>query len=371
MNTINNLMFEFNKHAYKNSEVYITVGIRNGIVYRNFTKSNKEEFVCNRAFGNVLFNYFRMIDESFLLFYDVLRTTSIITCQCTTEDFVKGILYILKRLFHCDYKEDMFLKAKEKSKSNFENAYTNEAFRAWYKALEITDSNKGFFLDEFVNDITSLDYETFINCANYMLIPRNMFVYVNGNIVDISDSDMELVRDAIPITDAAIAPLGRRFDPYLRQDSHIATLARENYNLSILYFDFLNIEVRNLTKYFILSVLSLALPFDNVEASVDDFDASLVFENKLLMSVKNQFKNPLSKETFILVQQKLLARYAHLLNVKPVIFGSEVVHLATSEILYLDFLSLLDTCSYEKFVELYSKSQIKITEAQIVFKKES
>ena len=370
MNVINNLLFDFNKHEYMNNEVYITVGFRNGIALRDFAKSNNEKFVCNRAFGNVLFSYLKITDEDFSFSYDVLRTSSIISCQCKTENFAKCIIYIIKRLFYHEYREEVFIKAKEKAKSNFESRYKSEAFRAWYKALEITDSNKGFLLKEFLDDILSLDYETFIRCAKSILIPQNIYIYVNGNIVDFLDDDLELVRNTIPIKDDFIAPTALRFDPYLRQDSHIVVLARENYNLSILYFDFLNLEVENLTKYLILSTLSLALPFDNIEVAVDDFDSSLVFENEYLKPAKDILKSQLDEGGFYAAKNKLLVRYSHLLDKRPIIFGSEVVNLAMSDISYLELLSLIDRCTYDMYDEIYSKAQVKVSEAQIVFRKE-
>jgi hypothetical protein len=155
----------------------------------------------------------------------------------------------------------------------------------------------------------------------------------------------------------------------LRDDAHIAALAREVYSLTILYVDFLSTGVMNLTKYFLLTILSLALPYEDVEVGVDDFDASLVFENKPLTPVRERFREPLSEKEFTAAKQQLMVRYGHMLEKQPALWGTEVVRLATTDIYYIDLLGLINMCTYEMFVELYTESRMKIAEAQIVFRK--
>lgn len=361
---------EINNHINKNDTAYITVGFKGGFAVKEYLINDNNYFVGNYSFCNVLFNYWRLTNKFLTLNYDVLRVSSILSFKVKNNKCVETLSTLLKEAFDFDYNKEIFEQAKDNTKSAFANRYKDEAFRAKYKAFEYSDLNKGFALKALIDDLDSVDYSTFVDCSKKILVPSNISVYISGDSDKITNCNMGILEESIPKVNDTISFSHRVYDPYLRQDAHIIELARKNYNLTVLAFDFLNSNITVFTKQLVLSILSERLPYRDIDLSADINDASLMFENESLEPVKPLLKDTLTSQEFARIKKKLLTKYAVMLSNQLELLGAEAVSFANNGIQLAEYLKFIDTCDYKGFLEVCTNADFKISEAQVVMKRE-
>lgn len=246
--------------------------------------------------------------------------------------------------------------------------YKDGAFRSKYKGYEFSDLNKRFTLKQLIDDIETITFEDFVRITNTIVTPGNVCVYVSGDCSELDFSMLSLQSYAEQSVLVRIA--GYDFDPYLRQDAHITNKAREDHNLIIEALDFLNGDCTNFTKLLITELLAEQVPVHEIDVWVDSLDASIMFSSEQLREYKS-YLNIDTEKAYNIAHKNLLTKYASLLENSPEQFAIKASHMMSVGVYIDQYLEFLDKCSYELFVELCEKANYKITEAQIVLRKES
>lgn len=361
------LQIELNNRPYSKDAIYGAVSLRGGYTTRDFVVDDLH-FESNCAFYNILFNYYRLMDEASGLHYDIQRAVSSVSFYKQKADFVPALANALHILFNHEYDSEKFEMAKHNAREAFALRYKDGAFRAKYKGYEFSDLNKRFTLKQLISDIETITFEDFVRIANTIVVPGNVCVYISG---ECSDLDFSILTRQISTEGSALVRIaGYGFDPYLRQDAHITNKAREDHNLVIETLDFLNDDCTNFTKLVITELLAELVPVHELDVWVDSLDASMMFSSEQLRSYKHCLKMDTEK-TYNMAHQKLLTKYATLLENNPEQFVIKASHMMSVGVYVDQYLDFLDKCSYGLFAELCEKANYKITEAQIVLRKES
>lgn len=369
MYLIKNIPFVFHKHTYEPEASFITIGLQGGMTTREIVVNQRDTIVCNRAFFHVWSRYLCQSRQELQITCDVMPTSTILSCMSDRETCYAVISDLLKAVFQMDYQEAMFLEMKKQAENAFEDRYKCAEFRARYKAMEITDMSKRFRLREFIDELLELDFVTFCRMAEHFLTPGNIVVYVNGSYGDMTKAVREMLEGQIPDTMHELQLLYWNTDPYLRQDAHLAELAGENLNRTVLYVDFLG-RGTLLSRFIWLALAAQNIHCQNVEINIDGGDSSIIFAPLTMKEEKSIFAEPLSKGAFQYAQKKLLRGYAELLGNQPAMWGEAVAAYLLMGIDMVELLEMIDKCSYDLFLEIEENVKPKITEIQIVFRKE-
>lgn len=361
------LQIELNNRPYEKDMVYAAVSLRGGYVTRDFIVDDSH-FASNCAFYNVLFNYYRLMDVVSGLHYDIQRAVSTVSLGRKKADFISALADVLRILFNHEYDSEKFDAAKQNTREAFALQYKNGAFRSKYKGYEFSDLNKRFTLKQLINDIEAITFEDFVRIANTIVVPGNVCIYILG---DCRELDFSMLPNKVCVRQSALVRIaGYGFDPYLRQDAHIINKAREDYNLVIEALDFLNGDCTNFTKMLITELLAEQVSAHEIDVWVDSLDASIMFSSEQLREYKSLLKIDAEK-TYNVAHKSLLIKYALLLENSPEQFSIKASHMMSVGVYVDQYLGFLDKCSYELFAELCEKANYKITEAQIVLRKES
>lgn len=369
MDVIKSIPFVFHEHAYKEENTFITVGLQGGMTTKEILRDQRERFVCNRAFFHIWSRYLCQSRKELQISRNVMSTATVLSCKSDRDNCYDTIGELLGTIFQTDYQETTFLEMKEQAEDAFEDKYKDVAFRAHYKAMEITDMNKEFRLQEFIDELQALDFMTFCKMAECFLTPGNIVVYVNGSFDAMTKDKGEMIEEQIPDETHEIQLLYRNTDPYLRQDAHLAELSRENLNQTILYIDFLG-KGTLFSRMIWLALAAQSIHQRNVEINLDEGDSSITFTPLTLKEEKVIFTEGLSREAFPYMRKKLLRGYEELLERHPVIWGEAVTAYILMGVDIVELLEMIDKCSYELFQEIEENIKPKITEIQMVFRKE-
>ena len=120
----------------------------------------------------------------------------------------------------------------------------------------------------------------------------------------------------------------------------------------------------------ITELLAEQLPAHDIDVWVDSLDASIMFSSEQLREYKSLLRIN-TKKAYNLAHKSLLTKYASLVENSPAQFAIKASYMMSVGVYIDQYLDFLDRCSYELFAELCEKANYKITEAQIVLRKES
>lgn len=363
------LQIELNNRPYSKDVIFAAVSLRGGYTTRNYLVNDSTHLVANCAFYNILFNYYRIENETNGYHFDVQRAVSTVSFCKKGAEFIPALKCILHTLFNHEYDAEKFEEAKQTTKESFALRYKDGAFRSKYKGFEFSDLNKRFTLKQLIDDIDSLTYEEFQKISKEIIVPGNVCVYISGETKELAFSDLSL-EDFEEQFSQTVRIAGYGFDPYLRQDAHVTNKAREDHNLIIEAIDFLNNDCTNFTKLIITEMLAEQIPAHDIDIWVDSLDASIMFSSELLRGYK-AFLSIDNEKTYNNAHKSLLTKYASLLENNPEHFVIKAAYMMSVGVYIDQYLEFLDKCSYELFVELCEKADYTITEAQIVLRKES
>jgi len=287
------------------------------------------------------------------------------------ENIISALNSVLKSLLSVEINEEIFNQAKEKSIKAFENQYKKLEFRAYYKSYEVADLHKRFLLSELIDDIQTIAYEDFIRIKKDLVSVFNMCIYVYGDTTDIINSDEW--QNVVPeqyVDEKTLSFVGYEYDPAIRNNSHIVGLARENLNLSVLSFDFYNNEATPFAKKIIVDFIAASMKYQVKETSVDELDASIIVQLGSVVSLKENVRD-FTEDTFEKAKNEIISRYVCLMKNSPDIFSVEAVNLMLVGIYVDQYLEYVSSLTLELFNEIYRIADCKLTEAQLVFRKES
>lgn len=369
MDVIKSIPFVFHEHAYKEENTFITIGFQGGMTTKEILRDQRERIICNRAFFHVWSRYLCQSRKELQISRNVMSTATLLSCMSDRDNCYDTIGELLGTIFQTDYQEATFWEMKEQAENAFEDRYKDVAFRAHYKAMEITDMNKEFRLREFIDEFQELDFMTFCRIAESFLTPGNIVVYVNGSFDAMTKEKRKMIEEQIPDETHEIQLLYRNTDPYLRQDAHLVQLSRKNLNQTILYIDFLG-KGTLFSRMIWLALAAQSIHLRNVEINLDEGDSSITFTPLTLKEEKKVFKEGLSREAFPYMRKKLLQAYGELLENHPAMWGEAVTAYILMGVDIVELLEMIDKCSYELFQEIEENIKPKITEIQMVFREE-
>ncbi len=363
------IQIELNNRPYSKGIFFVALTLRGGFITKNYILDDVRHFEGSCAFFNVLFRYLELSNEALGLHYDVQRAAATISFSAKHTDVIQKLNKVLGVLFDYEYNEDIFANAKKAAKDAFASRYKEGAFRSWYKGFEFSDLHKRFTLKTLISDIEQIDFNVFRSCAHALLVPGNVCIHASGEAEKVDFQELVLPpMDAVG--DHSVRIAGYAYDPYLRQDAHITNIAREDHNLIIEAFDFLNPNVTNFTKLFLVELAAEQVPVRETEIWVDSLDASIMFASERLTQFKGQMEIR-DAAAFARAKQRMLRKYALLSENNPEQFAIKAAILMSAGIYIDQYLRFADTCSYEMYGEILKKADCKITEAQIVLRKES
>ena len=361
------LLIELMNHEYEGDLVYGAIAFTGGFAIHKY-EIDGEEFVSNQSFYNVIFNYFRNIAELNDVHFDVQRSVATISFCRNKVNLLAHLKNILKLLYEFKYNEQCFEMAKQNTIDSFSEKYKDGKFRGTYKAFEFADLNKRYTLAQLIQDIDSITFEEFKECANRLITPGNTCIYLCGNVSDIDLSSLKMDEYDDKYF-KLISVVGPGFDSYIREDAHLLNVARKDCNIQVEAFDFFNEEISNFSKQLIVETLSELVVGTNKNVWIDSYDASIVYETVQLKSYKEQF-NELDERKYSQINKSLLSKYISLLENMPEHFVIKAVSLMTVGIYIDQYISFLSECNYDLFKELNEKADYKITEAQVVLRRE-
>ncbi|WP_426350411.1 hypothetical protein ACPWSR_03985 [Alloiococcus sp. CFN-8] len=364
------IKIELNNEIYEEDSVYASIALRGGFITKEYLIDNESTFVGSYAFYNILFQYWRLTSIHAEIKYDVLRGRSIIAFKGKKNEYLETLKYVLDKLFNSEYNQEIFEEAKSISRSAFENRYKAGKFRGRLKSFEFSDLNKRFQLRELINDIEVIDFNTFKSCAETLLVPGNIYLYINGDVSE-AEAINSTVEAVLPHRNHSVKVKNYYYDPYLKQDAHLLNLARENFSLTAVAFDFLNRGTTIFAKQAILDFKAAYLPYRDIEVYVDSLDASLIFENETLKTIKPIIHEVISEEQFDLLKKKILQKYLALLKNYPELFAITGAEMLVNDVSLAEYIAFIGSCTYELYCELCDRSDFIITEAQVVLKKEA
>ena len=363
------LQIELNNHPFDKELVYVAIGFKGGFITKAYIIDEKEVFFSNYAFFNVLFQYLRIIQAGMALHYDVLRASATISFCTRTVDVVSLLNKVLHNILVYDYHCDIFETAKKVSRENFAKNYKLGEFRAKYKAFEVSDLNKHFRLKELIKNIEELDFDEFVKCAKTLLVPGNISIYVLGDSEKIDLTESTLCEGIVFENNHSVRVWGPGYDSYLRQEAHVVNLARQECNVIIEAYDFMNLQATNFTKLMIMEIFAKQIPQREIDVWVDSLDASMIFFSEELKSYKAVL-DKISEEDFLRCKERVLTDYVALMENAPENFVLKALDMLLVDIFIEQYLEFLDKCSYKRFVEICEKAEYRITEAQIALRKD-
>lgn len=364
----NKIQVEIIDNKNTNNQVYVSFAFRGGYITRDFLINNSEHFITNYAFFNVLFNYFQSFSNIQGFHFNVLRAFSFISFSTHTSNFLEKLNYLFELLFNNEYNEEIFLKAKEKTKEQFALRYKEGSFRAKLKACEVSDLHKAFRITGLTNNIETLDFETFIKCINSLIVPGNLSVYIVGEKEKLDLTKIDGLCPLDKFEDKTVRLAGFDYDPYLRQDSHTFNVAREDVNIVVESFEFLNSNVTNFTKQLILDFCSMLIPCVDFDVSVDSLDSSITCVCNDIVSYKKWFSD-ISEKDFDKAKSKILSKYFTLLKNDTEFFVLSASQLLSNGIYFDQYIGFIGDLDYQSFSEIFEKSDFIIAEAQVILRK--
>lgn len=362
------IRFELYQMEQMENTACLSLALNGGFAARSFTVGG-DPFIGNYAFYNVLFDYYREQQAAKDWLFDVEDASATITIPLQRGGLEEALTHMAGFLAAQDFSEDGFSAAKETAKERFSQQYKSELFRAGLKLRESTSFNAGFLLSDLLADIEQIDFETFVSCAEHLLIPGNMCFCAFG---DLGEPDPQALSDALekafPTDERTVELRGIAFDPYCRQNCHVMNIGRNRLNLMAEIFSFLESSATCFAKQLVMSFLAERLPDRDAELVVTPLDSAVVFQADALQSYSEYLTIP-DAEIFASCKASLLKKYMSFMSKTPERFCAFCAQSMLLDV-YLDqFIQFLDGCTFEQFCEICSKADYLVTEAQVVIVK--
>lgn len=359
--------FEYNYFEYPEDSVYITLGINAGLATKIFLVNEEEIFLNNLAFCNIWTNYLRNVYKTEFT-SEVNRTITTVSYKGKKDSMGDDIIYLLNSIFKTRLESEIFEIVKRETIEGFKQKYKKGLFRGVYKSFEVADTNKKFLLRQLIEDLQKITFDDFIKCFQKLIIPNNSYIYINGNLRDLTNQEIQLINEVINEASNEAALGGEILDPYLRGDAHILELSREEANIDIIYFAFQE-QVAMMNRLIYLDIEMNKIPFGEKMLHIDEFDASLIVSETKLTKLKKYYKRISSEEQFEKAKRYILLKYRYWLEKKPEQFGVESVKLRAIGVSIAEYLDILKRVTYEMYFEIANQVKPIISEAQVVMRR--
>ncbi len=364
---MNGLKVMYNLHEYSGDKVYISFAIGMGVSVRRYCLDGKQEFLSNLAFANMWSNY---IKKLYGLDYKCVvdRTNTYVVKQTNQKNMAVAMEEFLKMVFATTYDAEIFEQVKIKTMDNFKSVYKNGRFRGVHKSYEATEWNKEFYLKRLIDDIQGITYEQFVDIAKILLVPSNCQVFVNGSVRELSDEEIDIMKQAIPEDKPKVTMLANIQEPYLRKDMHVIEVAEEPCNINAVCLSF-DTKVNMMTRYYYAVIEGSKIKERDKYMHVDFMDASYIVISEELRSMKRVFQSLVTKEQYEEAQLQEKIRITEWLENEPIMFATKVLEIQMLGISLTEYLQLLNQFSYEDYIGVMKECRPVVCEAQVVMRR--
>jgi len=346
--------------------VYIALNIKCGFCYRYIHYDGENQIKeLNLACANVFCNYITLfIKKKFFKVIKINITQNVITMalRSNVKKFSEDIKMIYQVLFDSEFEDELFTKALATSIKNFKKNYNDIEFRGLYHMLEFTESGKGFAFGKLTDDFLKLDNKIFTEYWESLIIPGNSILLVSGNVEDVSalthlSTNRLMNHNAVPRVASKVK------NTTLQSDKKLTLNLTSKYELGAMKFYFINEQVTMEEKYFFLNILGERL-FSKCNIHIDYFDTSIIYHGEI-KKYKENIVSFIETDKVELSAQKLLRLLAFWQKDYPIGFHFFWGALVAENINLNTYIDLLSACTSQQLVEIYTKSNMMITEAQI------
>lgn len=372
INKINNLSLIVNEHDYGRETTYVTLGISGGFCTDGlYETENKKLNHINKA-TTLIFSM--MVKIHLKSSYrkrckiKVNKTNFNITIKTKQRTYSDDLFDLLNTVYSKDcFNEELFIEAKEKVLEDFTDKYSNIKFKAYLNMLEFSDNNKAFKFTDLAKDIKNIAFVDFEPAIEKLVTFKNSVLLINGQINSEAEKFIQFILDHgkeeqdIQLT----YPVS---DPYLETDMHLIQYDKANLEMGALKFNFLGQDISLEERYLLLNYIGMILFSNNFDVNVDSVDNSIIYMDNSLQEYKNKIYEIFDESNFDEVKTELLSINNKIILEKPYMFNNLFASLLLNNIDYIKYLDLLTNSDKPYLKELLYKSDLKITEAHLIFK---
>lgn len=347
---------------YDSNKVYSAIAFNGGFAARDFWLGNGNVYRGNYAFYNVLSEYIKLLLKDSCKF-TLLPSSTIISLNSEREEFVDELCKVIDTLLALPMDEEIFNKAYNNVRENYARAYKEADFRAQYRALEFVEYSKDFKVQELNRDVDTITFDTFVECAEKILVLDNMYVYVLGNTNGIELTKLE---KCLPRTNTQCDLAAFERNLFAREDAHIREIGRKNLICVAVSIAFLNPNADARTRFFLCAFMKELLESDDVVSFFDIYDAGFTKKTNSFESMREKFKTFFDERKYYEARDNIRKGYTELLCGLPNEFCKEAASLGLYGIDIIDIVNTIAGCTYENFKKVYTEADILVNEGQVI-----
>lgn len=339
----------------------VSLGFLGGCALSQYQGGDGVTRTVNRAFWNV-FSAWTRREPAFANCTVVARQISMEVIfemaprERSGERLAALISDCLRRLRDVRIDGQAFSQAKDDAMQRMREAFRDPLSRSYLKARERLNAQKGFSLQQLIDDYSALDLEEFSLARRLLFTLGNACIYVVGDVdpgalsMHLDEELGELVRGAPP------APSWRvpGCDPYLLADCHVRLPGRERLFSTVLYLA-CPVHPTTLSERRLLAdiIAGGGKPDDDVRVLADAFDTGVFATSRSALPNKDEYLS-VDEESFESRRLRALRRYGSLMDKSPGAFmalGSEMLLMGVDPAGYLAGLAHLSLRGYRQLLD--------------------
>lgn len=372
IDNINGLSLLVNDQEYPRNTTYVTLGILGGMCTKRIYKRNEEK-VLDIHPSSVLI-YCKIIKVIMKNKYKIRTKTQVnrnnitLTLKTNSSKFDCELEKLLSTVFDREYlKEDLFLSAKNEIEQEFTENYQNIEFRAKYKMLEFSDSNKEFNFIDFAESIRGIKFNDFKQYIKNFISLKNCFLFINGKPSYEKSTSVEYLLNYEEKKEK-VEIVYKAHNLYLKEDMHLIEEANESYKLGCIRVDFLNSNCKLEDRYLLLNLIGWSLFDVEMGVNIDYFDSSIIYNQSPMSEYKFEIMKLVNDDCLDKLKEKISQMIFGLVEKKPYIFNNFIVDNVMNDLDVFLLLNNLKDLSIEKVIKIIQNGEIKITEAHLIYK---
>lgn len=371
MNQVNGLKIEINQHRYMDNKLYVSIGIHAGFAYKEYVSltDSTRRIKVNQASANVFMEYMRLAAMKQLgktLRVNTTTNASVLTFLTTASAFDRDIHQVMELFYGHEMDEEVFAEAKINCEMNFKQNYKDIAFRAYTKMIEFSDKRKDFHFHHLTRDIQAIELadikhfmELFVNFPNTVLL-------INGNTDKITEADFFHQLKETQKPGEVIVPSPHVAGMQPMEDQHLIAVDKESYSVGAMHFDFDPQVVPIHDQFALLQLIGHCLFKRDFAVSIDNFDASIQYQEHPLIEYKDQLSLSLTqgtvKEACLSIQEEV----EYLLVEKPYQFNQLFLSLYVNGIDLIKYYVTIKTYQPEFIKKIMKQHYKAISECHMV-----
>jgi hypothetical protein len=360
-----NIRVFLNRFDYGKS-AYFTFAFPCGFCCGNavFEKGGAPKAV-NQAFPEIFANYISLYADRECqkkLPFKIFRNEILFLSTSSLEAFSENMEKIHFILFYMEPSEEIFNFAKASAISSMKKRYAEIRYRALYKMLEFSESEKRFRFSKLARDMQELDFAEFSRYQTCFIQPENCTLLAAGNFENIP-SELRLKKREKTCEVPRFCFFNREIN--FGNDFHVVQPDILDYSAGCMKFFFKGKDVSATERYFLLSLLAAVLFQEDYDVHVDAADASIIYWNRMVSEYKYRLADALSDPKICDVSGGILHALYSMQTKQPENFLALWSSLMMNGINLQEYIHLLEACSCEGALRLFKKSDPIVCEGGV------